>query len=247
MHRISRDQLMKWSECSRFTMTIHWWFILHCGIRTLFILLTTREDFWRQSHPIIKGVRNGRIKYMQCWTIWTWKPAKHGKIINAFWHWIKCVSMHQHRFVAWLEGTKGLANGTGGGKVTVIEHGELYALFATHNAKCRITIKRCHVMPSNKHNALGLAPFKKAGCTKKIHSMHGYVEFHLENGKKTTLPITLISNSLDYVRLEITLPESYKSSNHRNKEVIIILETNLVRMNETTLNNALTVHENGVH
>ena len=78
---------------------------------------------------------------------------------------------------------------------------------------------------------------------KAIQSIHDHVEFHLDNGKKLTLPITLISNSLDCVSLETIPPASCDSSTSNNKEVVLIPQSNFVRLNEKTLNNELTVHE----
>lgn len=102
-------------------------------------------------------------------------------------------------------------------------------------------------MPLNKHHALGLAPFKKAGCSKAIHSVHEYVEFHLENGRIKRLPISIISNALDNVTLEIIPPPDYQHNIDKNAADFIIPETNKVRLNETTLNHALTAHEMGSH
>ena len=101
---------------------------------------------------------------------------------------------------------KGLVNETGGGKATVIAYGDLHALFEINDTRYRIIIHCCYVMPSNNHHTLGLAPFKKAGCSKAIHNMHEKVEFHLENGEINILPVTVVSNLLDYVTLKIILP-----------------------------------------
>ena len=112
----------------------------------------------------------------------------------------------------------GNVNVTGGGKAKVTARGELHALFKIDDVHYWIIIERFYVMPSNKHHTLGLAPFKKSGCTKAIHIMYEHVEFHFDNATKSTMPITLISNSLDYVSLEIMPPTSCYSSNNNNKE-----------------------------
>lgn len=142
---------------------------------------------------------------------------------------------------------KGTVNGTGGGKAQVVAYGDLHALFTIANVQYRIIIQKTYVMPSNKHHTLGLTPFKKAGCTRAIHSMHEYLEFHLDNGQIANIPITLINNSLDYVTLKIIPPQSYDANNELNDQVDVIPESNLVRLTEITMNHALTVHEKGLH
>ena len=72
--------------------------------------------------------------------------------------------------------------------------------------------------------------------------MYEHVEFHIDNSTKLTMPITLISNSLDYVSLEIMPPVSFYSSNNK-KEETLTPQTNLVRLNEKTLKSTLKVHE----
>ena len=94
------------------------------------------------------------------------------------------------------------------------------------HVKHRIFIERCYDTPSKKHHALGLAPFNKSGCTKAVHSTHENMEFHLDNGTKLTLQITLISNSLDSVSFEITPPASHYFSNKNNKEDIMAPQSN---------------------
>ena len=62
------------------------------------------------------------------------------------------------------------------------------------------------------------------------------------------MPITLISNSLDYVSLETIPPAScHSSNNNNNKEDDMMPQSDLVRLTEKTLNNVLKVHEKGVH
>ena len=142
---------------------------------------------------------------------------------------------------------QGTVNGTGGGKAAVTAYGELHALFTIDNINYKMTTSRCYVMPSKKHHTLGLSSFKKAGCSKAIHDMHEKVEFHLENGKKKILLTSVISNSLDYVTLEIVPPSTCNLSNVSTLDDDVILESNRIRLNETTLNCALTAHEKGLH
>ena len=111
----------------------------------------------------------------------------------------------------WVE-HKGIVNGAGGGIAMVTACGDLHAQFIINDMRCRIIAHKCYVMPLNNHHALGLAPFKKAGCSKTIHDMHKQVEFHLENGQIKESPITIISNSLDYAALEIVPPPNINES-----------------------------------
>lgn len=125
---------------------------------------------------------------------------------------------------------QGTVNGTGGGKAQVISCRDLHALLTINNVQYKIVIHQTHVMPSNKHHTLGLSPFQKAGCTRAIHRIHEYVEFHLDNGQVATLPTTLTHNSLDYVTLEIIPPQSCNPSNDLKQQADIMPESNLNRL-----------------
>ena len=113
------------------------------------------------------------------------------------------------------------------------------------NQVYKVAIKRSYVMPSNKYHMLDLSPFIATGCSQSIYSMHKYIGFYLTDSKKETIPMSIISNSLDYDKVEIALPSDYNQPKQSTE--VFIPEFNEIRLTEVTLNNALTVCEKGLH
>ena len=73
--------------------------------------------------------------------------------------------------------------------------------------------------------------------------MHKHVKFYLEHSIKTIILISIISNLLDHIIIKMVLSLTYNSTTLNNKDDFIIPRSNWVRLNETTLNNRLTVCE----
>ena len=74
--------------------------------------------------------------------------------------------------------------------------------------------------------------------------MHDNMTFKL-NDEETCIPASFVSNSLDYAKLDIIPPTEF-DVNNMDKEAFTP-ESHKIRLNEATLNNALTAHERGLH
>ena len=67
------------------------------------------------------------------------------------------------------DGTVGAA---GELKVPITAAGELHVLFPINDRCMKLTMDKCCVMLTNKHNAFGLSPFKANVCNQISHSIH---------------------------------------------------------------------------
>ena len=130
----------------------------------------------------------------------------------------------------------------------VTAHGDLILIFALGSRTFKVTITRCYVIPTNLHHDLGLAPFRRSGFQKVVHVMHNKVKITLGSGEIIGIPISVVLNHLDCATIKIISPGSLTvhSESHRIDQMVC-MATHRVRMNEVTLNNALTVHEKGLH
>ena len=108
-----------------------------------------------------------------------------------------------------------------------------------------LTIKQDCVMPSNDHNTFGLSPFLLHGCHQVSHVMNQRVTIDLEDTDKVIIPVSLIKNTLDYARVTIIQPSSDNDLPNINIDPIPVCLC--ATMTASSLNQALTMHEKGLH
>ena len=103
-------------------------------------------------------------------------------------------------------------------------------------------------MLTNRHHTLGLGPFRRAGCKKAFHYMHNKVQTTLDGGEVIDILISVVLNHLDYAKVKIISPGGHPDPIEPHKtEYMACLDVHLVRMNEVTINHALTVHDKGLY
>ena len=121
----------------------------------------------------------------------------------------------------------------------VTAHGDLILIFALGSRTFKVTITRCYVIPTNLHHDLGLAPFRRSGFQKVVHVMHNKVKITLDSWEII---------DLDHAKIKIISPGSLAAHSESHKiDQMVCVATHRARMNEVTLNDALTVHEKGLH
>ena len=101
---------------------------------------------------------------------------------------------------------EGPATGNGDIRGKLTAHRDLIVLFAIGSIKCQVTINRFYVMPTNLHKTLRLAPFYRAGCMKATHYVHNKVKITLDSGEVIDITISVVSNHLYYVKVNILSP-----------------------------------------
>ena len=100
-------------------------------------------------------------------------------------------------------------------------------------------------MSSNDHNTFGLSPFLLHSCHQVPHVMNEQVIINLEDADQVILSVSLIKNTLDYVR--VTIVQTSSDDDLTNINIDPILVCHRVTMKASSLNQALTIHEKGLH
>ena len=134
---------------------------------------------------------------------------------------------------------------TGGGAASTTHTGELHMLLDTPTKTILLIIKQAYVIPSNDHIKFYLSPFLMHSCHRVPHAMNEHVTIELEDADQVIIHVSLIKNTLYYVRVTIIQPSSDDDLPNINIDPIPVCLR--ATMKASSLNQALTIHEEGLH